>query len=81
MLGKVCGSATSAVAAAKSKIVDKLDDIGDDIADKLADRLGIHEFYSLHVLTVCDGEFTPNATAPGAGRNVTECRKALDGGE
>lgn len=80
-LGKICGSATSAAASAVSEVGDKLDDIADDIADKLADKLGIKEFYSLHVLDACEGEFSPNATTPGAGYNVTKCTKPLKTGE
>ncbi|KAM7188455.1 Actin cortical patch SUR7/pH-response regulator PalI [Naviculisporaceae sp. PSN 640] len=79
-LGKPCGSVTSAAASLQSEIIDKIDDINNEIADRLADRLGIHEFYSLHVLTICDGEFEPNATAPEAGKNVTSCKNGLDGG-
>jgi hypothetical protein len=77
VLGKICGSANSAAASALSKIEGELDGIADDIADKLADKLGIKEFYSLHVLDVCEGDFTPNATTPGAGYNVTNCTKPL----
>ncbi|KAM7211700.1 Actin cortical patch SUR7/pH-response regulator PalI [Rhypophila decipiens] len=77
-LGKACGSATSAVAGVQSNIIDKIDDINNDIADRLADRLGIHEFYSLHVLTICNGEFEPNATAS-EWKNVTSCQKGLNG--
>lgn len=80
-LGKPCGSVTSAAASLQSEIIDKIDDINNEIADKLADRLGIHQFYSLHVLSICDGEFEPNATAPDAGKNVTSCKNGLDGGE
>lgn len=79
-LGKPCGSVTSAAASLQSEIIDKIDDINNEIADRLADRLGIHEFYSLHVLSICDGEFEPNATAPDAGKNVTSCKNGLDGG-
>lgn len=79
-LGKICGSATSAVASVASEAEDKLDDIVDDIADKLAEKLGIHEFYSLHVMDACEGEFTPNATAKDAGFNVTKCTEPLKTG-
>lgn len=80
-LGKICGSATSVAASAVSEVGDTLDDIADDIADKLADKLGIKEFYSLHVLDACEGDFSPNATTPGAGYNLAKCTKPLDTGE
>lgn len=77
ILGKICGSATSVAASAASEVGDKLDDIADDIADKLADKLGIKEFYSLHVMNACEGDFSPNATAKGAGFNVTKCTEPM----
>ncbi|KAB5572552.1 SUR7 protein [Coniochaeta sp. 2T2.1] len=76
-LGKVCGGATSAVGSVATQAADALDDVADDIADKLADKLGIKEFYSLHVMDACEGDFTPNVTTPGAGYNVTNCTEPL----
>jgi len=66
-------SATAAVGAIESDLAS----IADDVADELADKLGIDEFYSLHVMNTCQGSFTPNATAPGAGYNVTNCTEPL----
>lgn len=79
-LGKACTSATAAVESIKDDVEDTLNDIGNRVADHLADRLGIAEFYSLHALTICEGDFKPNATAPGADRNVTECHKGFTKG-
>ncbi|KAK1757822.1 actin cortical patch SUR7/pH-response regulator pali [Echria macrotheca] len=79
-LGRTCSSATAAAGSIESDIANTLNDIGNDIADELADRLGIHEFYSLHPLTICEGDFTPNATAPGAGRNISECHHGFTDG-
>lgn len=76
-LGKICGSATSAVASAATEAAGVLGDIENDIADKLAAKLGIKEFYSLHVMDACEGDFTPNATAKDAGFNVTSCTEPL----
>lgn len=62
---------------------DKFDDIKDDLqdaaADQLADALGIEEWYSLHILNMCMGNYAPNATEDGASKNATECtrRKAM----
>ncbi|KAK5651504.1 hypothetical protein OQA88_11958 [Cercophora sp. LCS_1] len=80
ILGRTCSSATAAIDSLQSDIADVINDVGNEIADELADRLGIHEFYSLHALTICEGDFTPNATAPGADRNVTECHKGFTNG-
>lgn len=64
---------TSVVATIASEIGDELSDIEDDIADKLSAELGISQWYSLHVMTSCEGSYSPNATTPGAGYNVTNC--------
>ena len=50
------------------------------LADQLANDLGIKEFYSLYVMDICQGDFTPNATAPNAGYNVTNCTAPLKTG-
>ncbi|KAK0630249.1 actin cortical patch SUR7/pH-response regulator pali [Bombardia bombarda] len=80
ILGKACATATSAAGSVESDVLSALNDIGNDIADKLADELGIHEFYSLHTLSICEGDFSPNATSQDPGRNVTRCHNGLKGG-
>lgn len=53
-------------------------DINDDLSD-YAKELGIHDFYSAHLLTFCEGYYTPssvaNSTLPlkDIHRNVTSC--------
>jgi hypothetical protein len=44
-----------------------------DVADKLAKELGIKQWYSLHLMDLCEGTFTPNATEKGASLNVSTC--------
>ncbi|KAI2606710.1 hypothetical protein GGR54DRAFT_620410 [Hypoxylon sp. NC1633] len=56
-----------------SDITDELNDIENDIADQLARDLGISQWYSLHIMTACEGNFAPNATSPGAWYNTTNC--------
>lgn len=80
-LGKGCSAAASAVGSAATQAAAALGDLGDDIADKLAAKLGIKEFYSLHVLDACEGDFAPNATAPDAGYNVSSCTQPLKTGK
>lgn len=46
--------------------------IGDD-ANKLAAELGIKQWYSMHLMDMCEGTYTPNATASGTKLNVTSC--------
>jgi len=57
----------------EDEIEEQLNDFVGDIADKLADVLGIDEWYSLHLMTLCEGEYSPNATHKGARKNVTHC--------
>ncbi|KAF7547806.1 hypothetical protein G7046_g8886 [Stylonectria norvegica] len=51
----------------------EINDITGDIADQLAETLGISEWYSLHLMDACEGNFKPNATSHGAGLNTTNC--------
>ncbi|KAF5006193.1 hypothetical protein FDECE_7416 [Fusarium decemcellulare] len=60
----------------KDDIKGKINNITGDIADELADTLGVSEWYSIHVMTTCDGSYKPNATSPGAGYNVTNCTES-----
>ncbi|CAK7220207.1 hypothetical protein SBRCBS47491_004110 [Sporothrix bragantina] len=50
----------------------------DSAADDMAEVLGISEFYSLHVMNVCEGTFAPNVTAVGAWLNVSSCTTQLN---
>ncbi|QSZ33182.1 hypothetical protein DSL72_002768 [Monilinia vaccinii-corymbosi] len=54
-------------------IANALGDIENNIADKLAKTLGIKDWYSLHLMDMCEGTYTPNATAKGAKYNATSC--------
>jgi hypothetical protein len=67
------GFFTSVLATIASEIGDELSDIEGDVADKLSAELGISQWYSLHVMTACEGNFAPNATTPGAWYNTTNC--------
>jgi hypothetical protein len=64
---------TGKVDDVKNDIKGKINDITGDIADELADTIGISEWYSIHIMATCDGQYKPNATSPGAGFNVTNC--------
>jgi hypothetical protein len=60
----------------KDKVKDKVGDVAADIADGVADKIGIADWYSLHILDACWGEFRPNATAPSPGLNITNCTQS-----
>lgn len=71
-------SATAVAGSLESEAAGILNDIGNDVADKLADELGIEQFYSLHVMNMCEGTYAPNATANNAWQNVTNCTTPMD---
>jgi len=54
-------------------LANDLNKIAGDVADKLADELGINQWYSLHLMDLCEGSYSPNATQKGAHKNVTHC--------
>lgn len=58
------------------EISDKVNDVTAALADRVTEKLGIEEWYGLHLMTLCEGSYKPNGTAPGADKNVTECTKA-----
>lgn len=58
---------------AKESVIDEINDIVGDIAGDIAETLGISEWYSLHVMDACEGNYSPNSTAEGASLNITEC--------
>ncbi|KAI1093564.1 hypothetical protein F5B19DRAFT_127637 [Rostrohypoxylon terebratum] len=60
-------------------ITDQLNDIIGDAADELSKELGISQWYSLHVMTACEGNFAPNATNAGAWYNTTNCTAQTPG--
>ncbi|KAI8623443.1 actin cortical patch SUR7/pH-response regulator pali [Xylariaceae sp. FL1651] len=76
-LGNFCAGATAAVGSAVSSGLAELSSIEDEIADKLAKEIGVQQWYSLHVMDVCQGNFAPNATTSGAEYNVTSCTQPL----
>ncbi|KAI0878993.1 actin cortical patch SUR7/pH-response regulator pali [Hypoxylon argillaceum] len=54
-------------------ISDGINNITNGIADELTEELGISQWYSLHMLTACEGMFAPNASSPQAWYNLTNC--------
>lgn len=81
ILGKGCSAAASAVGSVATQAAGAFSDVEGDIADKLAAKLGIKQFYSLHVMDACEGNFEPNATARDAGYNVSSCTAPLKTGK
>ncbi|KAI0541118.1 actin cortical patch SUR7/pH-response regulator pali [Xylaria digitata] len=54
-------------------ITDGINNVTNGIADKITEELGISEWYSLHIMTLCEGMFSPNASDSGARYNLTNC--------
>lgn len=58
---------------AKDKAKEKVGEIGNELVDGLAADLGIKGWYSLHVLTFCQGEYKNDTKGDKPGIEVTEC--------
>ncbi|KAH8585634.1 actin cortical patch SUR7/pH-response regulator pali [Bisporella sp. PMI_857] len=58
-----------------NKVEEQLNEIVDDLADALAKELGTHQWYSLHLMNMCKGNYLPNATTKHSRKNVTHCTK------
>ena len=44
-----------------------------NITSDIAAAFHLHDFYSAHIMTYCEGFYTPNTTSPAASENVTYC--------
>lgn len=73
IISTIEASATAVVGSMKSEAASILNDVGNDVADKLANELGIDQFYSIHVMDLCQGDFSPNATVNNPSYNITNC--------
>ncbi len=71
--GSLIHNATTELGDLASTLEGALDDELNDLADKLAKELGIDEWYSLHLMDMCEGNYAPNATNKNAKLNVTSC--------
>ncbi|PNY25028.1 Uncharacterized protein TCAP_05033 [Tolypocladium capitatum] len=58
---------------AKGGAKDQINGIKGAAADKLAGKLGVSQWYSLHIMDSCEGNWSPNATALEPSLNVTNC--------
>jgi hypothetical protein len=50
-----------------------LNNIINDLTDDIASSLGLPDFFNVHVMDFCQGEYSPNTTAKHIKKNVTEC--------
>ncbi|KAI3401091.1 hypothetical protein diail_236 [Diaporthe ilicicola] len=77
-IGGVATAAASAATSAVGEGLDALSGIQNDLADQLAKKLGIKEFYSIHLVDLCQGDFTPKATDPEATFDVENCTEPFN---
>jgi len=68
--GSIFSSLTGEIDNITSSIEGELDSLGNELADELSEALGIKEWYSFHVMNMCEGIYSPNATAKGASYKV-----------
>lgn len=80
-VGSVATAAGSAATEAVGKGLDALQDIQNDLADELAKKLGIKEFYSIHLVDLCEGDFSPKVTDPKATFDVKNCTEPFKYGK
>jgi len=63
----------------KETVVNEFNDLVGDVAGEAAEALGISEWYSLHVMDACEGNYRPNSTADNASLNITNCSDSKAG--
>jgi hypothetical protein len=57
----------------KDSAIDKINDLVGDSVGEVATALGISEWYSIHVMSLCEGDFEPNGTASSLSLNISKC--------
>ncbi|KAL6860196.1 hypothetical protein ACO1O0_004222 [Amphichorda felina] len=66
-----------------SKLLDNVGEVGNDLVgdavDDVADALGISDWYSIHVMNACEGNFKSNGNASSSSLNTTNCTEASAG--
>ena len=74
--GGILGEIEGALDKVKQDLEQEVDKLAGDVADVLSAALGIHEWYSIHIMDACEGSYEPNATAQDPGLNTTHCTAA-----
>lgn len=74
----VVSAATSGLGHLVDEAAAELEKVQDDLADELYAKLNMQQWYSVHLLDLCYGNFTPNATSAGASYNTTNCTPPAD---
>lgn len=79
--GSISSTALSSLGVSSSQASSLINSLSGQIVSDLASQLGIGEFYTIHAMDFCQGNFEPNSTTGGATHNVTFCSAPLDFGE
>ncbi|KAM4063947.1 hypothetical protein HRG_007036 [Hirsutella rhossiliensis] len=70
---QIYGAVQTVFDSAKEAIKNNLAGVGDSAADQITQRLNVSEWYSLHVIDLCQGNFEPSGTTSSPGLNTTFC--------
>jgi hypothetical protein len=73
LISTISSNARDKMISTDVKVSRDLNGIIGDSANKFATDLGIKQWYSMHLMDMCEGTYTPNATTSGAQLNVTSC--------
>ncbi|PSS18335.1 hypothetical protein M430DRAFT_75514, partial [Amorphotheca resinae ATCC 22711] len=75
-LGSIFGSiARDFHSSIGGEIGSDLNSVIGHVTDQLAAELGIQQWYSMHLMGMCEGTYSPDATTPGTQLNVSSCTK------
>ena len=56
-----------------------IDGLLNDVTSDIARAFHIHDFYSVHLMTYCEGYYEPNSTVSNPSENVTQCSNRTAG--
>ena len=70
IFGSFIHNVTTEIRNATTRLETEIDDDINNVLRSLARDIGLHDFYSVHVMDYCEGFFSPNGTSK---RNVTYC--------
>jgi hypothetical protein len=74
--GDISDTVSDAFDDVQGLVEDTLNNVTASAADAVAEALGISEWFSIHVMTACQGMYEPDASASDPGLNTTDCTGA-----
>ena len=73
--GGLLGDLKGAIGDTKNGIENELKELKDKTTGEITKALGIPEWYSLHVMNICEGSYTLNPTDNSAALNTSKCTR------